>query len=194
MDKEHLLIKTTSGQIYEIPNSWNFINLYSNDDYEIFISAELSTNEFNSDKLIYIKNKYIKESDINFPVSLRKKKFYKKFRIQYKNEFIELCAETFQILKRSIIASHIRVISIKDFTQLESGIFSNKYNLHYPIHQSTIQVKISVACLINILFISDLQTDVRTHLEINHYLELKNCSGAIFENDINNYLENIIFN
>lgn len=187
----NLLIQTIEGFVYDIPISWKYILLYSNEEYEINITAELCGIDFDANKYIYINNKYLNTTDKNFPLYVRKRKYIKKIRIQYKNEYIELCADTLQILKRSYIASHIRVIYIIDSQDLQNGIYSLLYQKYYPIHSDTFKIKISIACLVNLEITIDTQTDERIYVQLLNFTDLQNCRGALIEKSISNHIDKL---
>lgn len=188
-------IKTISGEIYQIPNNWKYIKLLSNDIYEIAISAECGSIDLSEQLFMYSNDKYLirTNNNTNFPEFIINNNYFRKIRIQYKYEFIEICPDTLNITKRSAISSHIRVLSIKQGFNIEKGIYSLRNNKNYPVHNDLTQIKISIASLVTIDMKSDLITDERHELNIKLYFDnINKCSGAIISNHSDNCLDSIL--
>jgi hypothetical protein len=189
-----IFIKTLSDLIYQIPANWKYVKLFSNDLYEISISAECGHVDMSNNFFLYSNDKYYirVNNDIKFPEYILQNTFFKKIRIQYKNEFIELCPDTFNIMRRSAISSHIRILGLKQGFDVASGIASLRFQKNYPVHNDLMHITVSIASLLTMEIKTDLITDQRHDIKIRCYFDnLDMCSGALIKDSNENCIQSL---
>lgn len=193
-EQSPIFVKTISGSIHPIPMHWKYVNLFSNEMYEICLSAECGHVDLSKQLFIFCNQKYIirVNSQESFPDSILRNSYFRKIRIQYKYEFIEICPDTFTILRRSAISSHIRVVCINQGFDIQNGIYSLRFQKHYPIHRDLRLIKISIASLAFIEIKSDLITDQRHEINIKFYPECtEKCTGELINHNIDNCIDSL---
>lgn len=215
-------IKTVEEIIYKLPEDWNYVNLFFNRQYEISITAECGTIGFfqksverktdeneqlifcgvpnahkesridKTKQIILVDGQYFSPFSDTFPDHVRENNYFRKIKIQYKNEYLILCPDTFDIVKRSNNCSHIRILCYKEARDINRGIFSLRYKRHYPRHQNMKYIKISIASLIHFEILSDTSTDERHEINVKIFFDdLSNTFGALINHSEFNKVESL---
>ena len=167
------IIQPIFGPSFSLASHIKYVNLIADYTSHLFINAQvdmLSTNDF--PKHIYWDGSFSETKKLTHIYS---NSYYRKFRINYQEEIIEIDADTLDVNQITQI-NKIKIIRFKP----KHGLKSISFNKTYPLLSTTKAVRIGFGnYLLNIT--SDIFTDDRHHLELINVkqIDLENTCGAL---------------
>lgn len=162
-----------NGKKINVQDGCKFIRLISNIDFDIHITAEVDKiSSVNS----YWENRY----------------YIRKFRIQYKNEFIEVDADSLNIKNKSTVISHLRMIEYLTSDTLNKGIYSDFFKSFHPVNKDfTKSVKFSIASILYLQIVSDPLTEQMHNINLFYFIDLESCFGALIDDSQDYYIDSL---
>lgn len=152
-----------NGKKINIQDGCQFIRLLSNIDFDLHLTAEID--KINSENK-YWENRY----------------YFRKFRIQYKNEFIEVDADSLLITQKSSVISHLRMIEYMSSEHIKIGIYSDFFKSFHPVNKHfTKSVKFSIASIIYFEVVSDILTEQMHNINLLYFFDSNSCFGALID-------------
>lgn len=169
------IIQPLIGKQFALATHIKFVNLLADYSNNVFINGQVDIlKPIDFPKSIYWDNGFVLTNTVSHIYS---NSYYRKFRIWFNGESIEVNADSLQVTNLTDLTK-VKIIKFKP----KYGLKSISFNKTYPLFDSTQGIRISLGNYLLTIF-TDINTDDRHYIELLNSMpyNLSQTSGALID-------------